>query len=184
METTKVLKSPKAGDYSLFYKEYIELASGRDLKALSEKQESFVKNLYESLSPVQALLSYSRGKWSFNELLGHIIDTEKLMHFRALCISRGEDKNLPGFDQEKYVANANFNAVAPKILLETFLIHRSLLWRFIEQLPLSKLENRGLVSSKPITLAALIHIIFGHSEYHLKLIRKNYLPLVGMDFPL
>jgi hypothetical protein len=184
METTKGLKTPKAGDYSLFYKEYIELASGRDLKALSDKQESFIKNLYENLTQDQALLSYRNGKWSFNELLGHIIDTEKLMHFRALCISRGETNNLPGFDQEVYVANADFNAISPKRLLETFMLHRSLLWHFIEEIPLSKGENIGSVSSKPMSLAALIYIIFGHLEYHLKLIRKDYLPLVGMNFPL
>jgi len=99
--------------------------------------------LYGRLSADQAMLSYSEEKWSFNELLGHVIDTEKLMQFRALSISRGEKSNLPGFDQDLYVANADFNNQATEKLLATFVMHRALLWRFIDAIPQSQCENIG-----------------------------------------
>ncbi|WP_339924690.1 DinB family protein [uncultured Cyclobacterium sp.] len=184
METTKGLIIPNTGDYPLFYKRYVELASGKALKALSDNQETFIKKLYGSLSTDQGILSYSEGKWSFNELLGHIIDTEKLMHFRALSISRGEKSNLPGFDQEVYVANADFNNQTPEKLLSTFLMHRELLWHFIEAIPVIQCGNIGTVSSNPMSLSALIYIIFGHMEHHLGIIKKNYLPVIGLTDPL
>tara|TARA_R110001599_G_scaffold3619_3_gene19988 strand:- start:2284 stop:2823 length:540 start_codon:yes stop_codon:yes gene_type:complete len=179
METTKGLKIPKAGDFPLFYKRYIDLASAKDLKKLSLDQEMFIKSIYEKLSKDQALLSYGVEKWSLSELLGHITDTEKLMHFRALSISRGEKSNLPSFDQDSYVINADFNAIAPDKLLSTFILHRELLWQFIDDIPQSKWENVGSVSSGPMSLSALIFIIFGHMEHHIQIIKKDYLPLIG-----
>ncbi len=35
-------------------------------------------------------LRYAPGKWSLKEVLGHINDTERIMSYRALRISRGD----------------------------------------------------------------------------------------------
>ncbi|MBR9773743.1 MAG: DinB family protein [Cytophagales bacterium] len=177
METTKGPKFPLPKEYPLFYKGYIDLVAEKDLKTLSLAQEQFVKNLFGNLTTEKALLSYETNKWSFNELLGHIIDTEKIMHFRALSISRGEKSDFPGFDQDNYVKTAAFNAQSIDKLLDTFLLHRKLLWNFIEAIPEDQINNIGSVDGKPMSLSALLYIIFGHMEHHISIIKNYYLSL-------
>src|SRR5699024_11458746 len=65
--------------------------------------------LIRHLSAEQAVHQYAKGKWSVKEVIGHLIDTERVMAFRALCISRGEQQSLPGFDQDEYVRQARFS---------------------------------------------------------------------------
>lgn len=177
METIKGLKIPHSKEYPLFYKGYIDLVSEKALKTLSREQEQFIENLYINLPAEKAMLGYEANKWSLNELLGHIIDTEKIMHFRALSISRGEKSNFPGFDQDNYVKTAAFNSKSSNNLLDTFLIHRKLLWNFIEDIPEAQMNNIGSVDAKPMSLSALLHIIFGHMEHHIIIIKKYYLTL-------
>ncbi|WP_339902682.1 DinB family protein [uncultured Cyclobacterium sp.] len=177
METTKGPKIPLPKAYPPFYKGYIDLVAEKDLKTLSLEQEQFVKNLFGNLTTEKALLSYKTNKWSFNELLGHIIDTEKIMHFRALSISRGEKSDFPGFDQDNYVKTAAFNSQSINELLDTFLLHRQLLWNFIEAIPEDQIHNIGSVDAKPMSLSALLYIIFGHMEHHISIIKKYYLSL-------
>ncbi|MCK7516735.1 MAG: hypothetical protein MZV64_02910 [Ignavibacteriales bacterium] len=38
-----------------------------------------------------------------------MMDVERIIAYRALCIARGETKPLPGMDQDIYVTNGNFN---------------------------------------------------------------------------
>ena len=174
METTTKLRPPIAGSYHSFYQGYIDRVSGRELRQLSEQQEDFIRSVYTGLKPGNATKGYREGKWSLNQLLGHILDTEKIMHFRALCISRGEQAAFPGFDQDAYVRMANFDDLSPQQLLRAFLLHRQLLWEFIGQVPAGQWSCQGTVSGHPMSLAALIHIIFGHLEHHIDGIRKHY----------
>lgn len=178
METSKGLPEPKAGTYHLFYKGYIDRVSGKDLRDISTEQENFISAVFGDLSPADASKSYQPGKWSFNQVLGHVLDTEKIMHFRALCISRGEKAPLPGFDQDLYVKSAGFESLSPQKILASFLLHRQLVWEFIEEISLDQWNFEGIVRDQTMAFSALVYIIFGHMEHHVELLRRHYLPLI------
>ncbi|WP_162417983.1 DinB family protein [Cyclobacterium roseum] len=184
METSKGLPEPKAGSYKPFYKGYVARVLGMDLRKISVEQENFISTVFKDLSPAAASARYQPGKWSFNQLLGHMLDTEKIMHFRALCISRGEKASFPGFDQDLYVHSADFDYQSPQKLLAAFLLHRELLWEFIEQISPEKWHLEGRVDNHPMSVSALVYIIFGHMEHHIALLRSHYLPLLAPEAPL
>ncbi|SHN12227.1 DinB superfamily protein [Cyclobacterium lianum] len=179
METISGLKVPVAGTYDPFYKRYIDLVAGKNLREVSRRQEEEMVSIFQPINTETGKLSYQAGKWSLNQVLGHIVDTEKIMHFRALCISRGESAGFPGFDQNKYVEKAIFDEIPARELLSSFLLNRQLFWQFIPTIPRGQWNEVGEVSGHSMSLHALIHIIFGHLEHHLILIRKHYLPLLG-----
>lgn len=47
--------------------------------------------------------------WSIKQVLGHLIDTERLFVFRALWFARGEQRKLPGMEPDPWVALAGFD---------------------------------------------------------------------------
>jgi uncharacterized damage-inducible protein DinB len=45
---------------------------------------------------------YAEGKWTIKEILGHIVDDERIYVYRALRFARNDSTELSGFDQDQY----------------------------------------------------------------------------------
>ncbi len=65
-------------------------------------------------------IHHAPAKWTIKEVLGHVIDTERILAYRALCIARGDTTALPDFEQDDYIEGANFNAMPLEVLLQEF----------------------------------------------------------------
>jgi hypothetical protein len=100
------------------------------------------------------------------------LDTEKIMHFRALCICRGELAPFPGFDQDDYVKAAHFPEM--NALIEGFCLHRKLLAHFLPTVKEDDWENTGTVGGFPMSVRALVYIIIGHFEHHKHVLFEKY----------
>ena len=96
------------------------------------------------------------------------------MLFRALCIARGEKKQLPDFDQDEYVAQGRFSSVSFSDLIRDFKMQRLALLSFVPTLPEEVLDWVGSVNGNPISSRALLWIIPGHMEHHLRIFKDRY----------
>lgn len=165
---------PKPGDYAPYYDRYISLIND-DVISVLEKQITSTVSLLNSVSEEKADYAYAEGKWTIKEVVGHMIDTERIMAFRALAIARGEKQPIPGFEQDDYVNAANFNRLSIKDLTEEFEAVRKsniFLFKSFDEIDLNK---RGIASGNEITVLALIFIIAGHELHHLKILKEKYL---------
>lgn len=165
---------PKPGDYAPYYDRYISLIND-DVISVLEKQITSTVSLLNSVSEEKADYAYAEGKWTIKEVVGHMIDTERIMAFRALAIARGEKQPIPGFEQDDYVNAANFNRRSIKDLTEEFEAVRKsniFLFKSFDEIDLNK---RGIASGNEITVLALIFIIAGHELHHLKILKEKYL---------
>jgi hypothetical protein len=162
---------PVEGEFRENYRQYIDLVQDEDVLTLLNSQITTLKEYIKNISEQQSLNSYGPGKWGYKEVLGHLSDTEKIMHFRALCIARGEKQGFPGFDQDQYVQSANFIDVPVSKLFDTFEINRRSLILFLETLPEDALVRKGLVDNYPLSVRAIISIIVGHFEHHINKIK-------------
>lgn len=170
----KTLKQPKKGDYSNFFSTYLNKVSGEAYEKYILDQIDLLKELFNSKSDTWAETAYAEGKWTPKEVLGHILDTERIMAFRALCIARGEKSSLPGFDQDPYVLNARFGHVPVELLLKDFEIQRLSLISMLNILPPESLDMEGFANGNPITPRALLWIIPGHFEHHFNIFTEKY----------
>jgi uncharacterized damage-inducible protein DinB len=118
---------------------------------------------------------YAEGKWSMKEVLGHIIDTERIFAFRALCIARGESQALPGFDENEYVTNANFNHQSIDDLLLQLMYTRKSTLLLLRSLSEADLSKTGTANGKSVTANAIFWIIAGHLQHHLNVLTTRYL---------
>lgn len=170
----KTLKQPNKGDYSDFYSTYLKLVTGDNYRAIVLDQIDLIINLFQEKGNKWAETAYAKDKWTPKEVLGHIIDTERIMAYRALCFSRGEKSALPGFDQDPYVLNARFSEVPLKDLIEDFVAQRMSLLSMIKTLPSDTLDFVGNASGSPITPRALLWIIPGHFKHHYQIFQEKY----------
>ncbi|GAB6283401.1 MAG: hypothetical protein STSR0008_21670 [Ignavibacterium sp.] len=128
------------------------------------------------------LYKYAEDKWTMKEVLGHLVDSERIFGYRALCIARNEKQNLPCFDENEYVKQAKFNSrnIASighygKSLLEEFQNLRNANILLFNTFDENILKKKGIACDKEISVNALIYIIAGHTEHHLEILKSKYL---------
>ncbi|WP_339879691.1 DinB family protein [uncultured Algoriphagus sp.] len=170
----KTIEQPKEGEYSAFFSTYLKLVSGNNYEEQIMEQVDSLLELFHEKNSEWADQAYEEGKWTPKEMLGHIIDTERIMTFRALCFARGEASALPGFDQDPYVQNARFGEVPLQHLLDDFAAERISLLSMIRVLHDDTLDFVGKASGNPITPRALLWIIPGHFIHHLNILKERY----------
>lgn len=168
---------PQAGDYAPYFGKYIAQLPEAPLLELLEKQAEELTGLLADLSETQAEKAYAPGKWNTKQVVGHMTDTERIMLYRALCISRGEQASLPGFDENAYVDQADFSSLTLNSLLEEYVISRRSTLAFFRNLEEGARQRRGLCNGAPTTVNGLLGIIAGHERHHLNLFKERYLPV-------
>ena len=97
---------PQQGDHGEFYQKYINKTKSDTIKLLVENNSSALNHFVMNLPETKADYAYAEGKWTVKDLLQHMIDTERIMVYRALTIARNDKLNLPGFDENNYSVSA------------------------------------------------------------------------------
>jgi hypothetical protein len=166
---------PAKGDYSEYYQQYIDLIKGDNILAILEENNKYAQNILNSFPQNRGDYKYAEGKWTVKEVVGHLMDVERIFCYRALSIARGEKKSLPGFDQDEYVRSGNFNnRQLFDLTYEYRLIRESsiLLFRSFDQ---SVLQNRGISNGNEVTVLALMFMTAGHEKHHLNVLKEKYM---------
>ncbi|MGE8203061.1 DinB family protein [Heyndrickxia sp. NPDC080065] len=165
---------PESGEYFPYYSTYINLVPDEDILQILNDQMNKTITLLEDISDTQAHFKYAPGKWSVKEVLGHIADTERIMGYRLLCISRGETISLPGYDDKAYVERAKFERQSIQALLENLKIVRQSTIHLLKSLDEDAWLQRGTANDSEVTVRALAYIIAGHELHHLQIIKERY----------
>ncbi len=165
---------PKSGDYSPHYDTYVQLIHDDNVLKILEEQLSSSLKFFKSVPAAKENYSYAEGKWSVKEVLGHIIDTERVFAYRALCFARGEEQPLPGFEQDDYMLAANFSKRKFSDLIEEFQKVREANILMFKGFDETAIDRRGIASGNPITVNALMFIIAGHEKHHVNILKSKY----------
>jgi uncharacterized damage-inducible protein DinB len=173
-----MLQRPLASEYPEYYKPYVNLVPKGDLLALLEENLVKTIELFESLSEESGQFRYAENKWSIQEVLGHMADTERIMSYRLLRVGRGDQTALAGFNENDYVESSQVNKLPIKRILEDFIASRKATLTLFQNMPEEAWENIGFANNTEITARAIGYIIVGHALHHYKIIRDRYLPLL------
>lgn len=174
---TKTLQSPTPDEYASFYADYIERAQQKEdvIEALAQQMDD-IKSALGHLTNEQARFKFKPAEWSIKEVIGHLIDGERVFSYRLLRISRNDQTPLPGFEQEDYVRAAKFDNYALTDLIHEFEFLRRANILAIKNMSEESSLNRGTASGAIISARALIYIMVGHVEHHMTCLREKYLP--------
>jgi len=166
---------PNPGDYSDYYNNYVKLVEGDDIiKALYE-QNKRTQDILNSFSEHKGNYRYADGKWTVKEVVGHLMDTERVFAYRALSVARGEKKSLPGFDQDDYVKEGNFNRRELFDLNYEFRLLRESNLLLFKSFSPEMLNRKGFANESSVSVLAILFIIAGHEKHHLNILKERYM---------
>jgi len=174
------MKRPDASEYNAYYGLYVgQVPAGDVFTSLREGVRETVALLAE-LPPEWGGFRYAEGKWTLAEVLGHVIDTERVFAYRGLCIARGETADLPSMDQDLYAANSNAGERSLQSLLAELAAVRGASVTLFAGIDPAVATRGGRASGFPFTVRAFPWIIAGHEIHHRKVIEERYVePLLA-----
>ncbi|MDB4878952.1 MAG: hypothetical protein JWL60_398 [Gemmatimonadetes bacterium] len=166
---------PEPSEYASFYAGYVAaVPSGEDVLAVLGAQGAALQAALARLPEERGGHRYAEGKWSVREVVGHLIDAERIFTYRALRIARGDATPLPGFDENRYVAAAGSDARAMADLLAELLAVRAGTTALFTSLPDAAWRRVGVASEREISVRALAYVAAGHVAHHLRILRERY----------
>ena len=167
---------PQLDESGEYFKGYIDLVPQGDVIEILSAQAGELSSLIRSLPKRAQGFAYAEGKWSVNQLLGHVVDTEWIFGSRCLWFARGNAGPLPGMDQDEFVAGANFDSRSLESLITEFEHIRQaslVLYRSFDQ---EILDRFGVASDCKLSVRALMFLTAGHVKHHIDVLRDRYLP--------
>jgi hypothetical protein len=163
---------PAAGEFADYAQADIDYVDGDDAVAALTRQQRETTLLFANAGDVPA---YAPGKWTLKEVLGHLVDDERIFLYRALCVARCDTRPLPGFDENEYVAGAGFEARSVQSLLDEYRVVRESAIAFFDSLTDEQWMRSGIVNGYKASVRGLAFHIAGHELHHLRTVLERYL---------
>lgn len=165
---------PEPAEYVSYFDRYIRLVSSGDILTQLERQMETTRVFLGTISEEASRFRYAPDKWSIREVVGHVIDTERIMAYRALRFSRADQTPVEGFEQDDYIKNASFDdCPLADLARELESVRKSNLY-FFRGLSDAAWMRKGTANKNEVSVRALAYIIAGHELHHLEVLRTRY----------
>jgi len=170
-----MITKPQPEEYPAYAKTYVDKVPPGPILEILEYLRDNTYNFFARMTAAQADYAYAEGKWKLKEVLGHMIDTERVFAFRALCFSRGDKSPLPGFEQDDYMANSAFDIRSIQSLASEFKAVRESNIFLYTSFSDEQVMQIGTANNNPTSVRALVYMTVGHELHHLQIIKDKYI---------
>ncbi|PST85137.1 DinB family protein [Pedobacter yulinensis] len=168
------MNRPQPDEYASWGGTYIEKVTGDLFEDLENQVTALTGTLLRY--PELANFAYAPGKWTIKELLGHMIDTERILAYRLTTFVRNDQTPLPGFEEDDYVRFAGFADRELEDLVGEFVLLRQANLHFFHSITPAQLDRRGyMADGRSITARALLYVIAGHVNHHMQVLESRYI---------
>ncbi|MFI5121079.1 MAG: DinB family protein [Thermoanaerobaculia bacterium] len=165
---------PRPDEYDAAFERYVSRVPETDILSALERQPAEFAAALASVPSEREGHRYAPGKWSIREVVGHMLDAEHVMGYRALAISRGDKASLPGFEQNDYAANAGSDRRTLASLAAEFTSLRASHVLMLRHVDDAGWVRVGTANGLPITPRALAYVLVGHVRHHIAVLREKY----------
>jgi len=173
--STAATARPEKTEYAPYYERYISLVADGDIVGILGKQLEETLALIHGIPEARGGFRYAEGKWSIKELIGHVIDSERVFAYRALRFGRGDATPLSGFEQDDFVRGADFDKRSLNDLASEYGHVRRATISLFASLDEAAWNRRGAANNNEVSVRGLAFIMAGHERHHLEILRTRYL---------
>ena len=164
---------PTADEYGDFYETYVSRFQPSQFLASFRGQVDELVELLGDLPEGEDSRCHEPYTWSLKQLMGHLIDCERIFSTRLLRIAVNDPTPIPGIEHTIYVDNLDYESVTMNDLLDEFGHLRKSNALLASRLSREALLRTGTASDLPVSANANLFIMGGHVAYHLEIIRKR-----------
>jgi hypothetical protein len=155
---------PLESEYAPYYQGYIDHVTEQEILPVLRSQLDALDILLGRVTPERETYRYAEGKWSIREMVGHLIDG----------IARGEQQNLPGFEQNDYILTSPYDRIDLEDLLSEFRLVRLSNIAMLRTLDDESWMRIGTANDNQVSVRALAFIMAGHVRHHMGVLREKY----------
>ena len=119
--------------------------------------------------------AYTEKKWTLKQVALHIVDCERILSYRALCLARMELKEFPGFDEDQYADNDFSEERSLESICTEFGVVRNATIALMQSLHPNAMDNLGIANTISISPRIMGWFIAGHNQHHLNVIKERYM---------
>jgi hypothetical protein len=102
------MQRPEPSEHGPFYGRYVALVPEGDILHTLQTQGREARELLQSIPETQADILHPPYTWTIKQVVGHLIDGERIFGYRALRLGRADTTPLPGFDENTYARTGEF----------------------------------------------------------------------------
>lgn len=169
------MQRPRPAEYHEYYGLYVnQVPDGEILELLGDGVRQTVA-LLGGLPPAWETYRYAPDKWSVRQVLGHVIDVERVFAYRALSIARADPAPLPGMDQDVWAAGSNAADRPLARQLDDLARARASNVAMFEGFDDAAWERTGTASGYPFSVRTFPWILAGHEIHHRRVLEERYL---------
>lgn len=169
-----VVHKPSPEELSDYYKTYLKYVPEEDLLSVLKQQQEEIENFFSAIPAHKESFPYAEGKWMLKEVAGHLCDTERILCYRALRISRNDKLPIQGFEENDYALNANYRARSLKNILEEFLTVRQATILLFQNMSEKMIDRKGRANNSEVTVRGILFFIVAHARHHMGVIKERY----------
>lgn len=162
-------------EYNAYYEQYIQKAGDATISEGLKHNGDVTIAFLESISEEKLEYRYAEGKWTVKEIIQHLIDTERVFTYRALCIARKDKTLFPGYDQDNYAVSSEANKRTMFDLMNEYKAVRLASIMLFESFSSEMLQRIGIASNSNLSPRAVVFITIGHENHHCEIIKERYL---------
>lgn len=173
MTTSNPFGRPHPEEYLDYFEAYISLVGNGNIIEILESQVSTIRETLNSISTEQAELVHAPYSWTIKQVVGHCVDTERIFGYRASRFAAADETPLPGFDQDAFVNNTDYENVSlPDLTDELLYLRQASVSLFRRQSPESWLR-KGRGDGKLMSVRAAAYVMAGHINHHFGIIQER-----------
>jgi hypothetical protein len=153
---------------------YINLVKQDELLPALEASLVFISELSINDFQGKELYAYADGKWTTQEVLQHIIDTERIMAYRAMRFARKDATELPGFDENSFSDNSFANTRSMQHILDELVLMRKSTIALYQSFNEEQLLFLGTANGNKNCAATIGFFTIGHALHHFLVLKNQY----------
>jgi len=162
----------------VFFDRYIKKVE--DLPVIEAFKNNSPHDIMSEMDKLKALEDkvYAPDKWTVKDILQHIIDTERILTYRALRFARNDKTVLPGFEEDDFAKNTTVKKRNIDQLMNEWIALRTATIAMFESFDDEMFTHKGIAFQNEISVLALAFVVIGHPIHHYKVIKERYFPLL------
>ena len=172
--TTSLRARPEPTEYASFYHGYIAAVPEGDVVERLRTGGRELVDVIARIPEERGGHRYGPDKWTIREVIGHLIDAERIFSYRALRIARGDQTLLPGFDENEFVKGARSDQRTLADLARELAAVRESTVLLFESFADEVWARTGNANGTTMSVRALAYVAAGHPRHHLRILRERY----------